>query len=206
MTVQMTVQMTAAKLCEQGGMIVETNEAVAAAAALLFTQFLAAGGAARLTVVTGSMIPFLRPGDRVVVQAVPPESLHIGDILLLTAQPRPLLHRLLAIHGAGSDAILRTKGDAARYCDEEIHMQQVIGRVTAIERSGKRLQCTPATRPGSSLNRLLVLLSLGGARAQTIRPTLLRRATTRSLRCALACAAAGAWRHSELLPGKPQLD
>lgn len=186
--------------CTRAGVTMATNETLAATAAALLAGILAAGGAAHLSVVTGSMTPFLQPGDRVVVRATSPERLRPGDILLVAAQPRPLLHRLLTIRREGSAAVLCTKGDAARRCDAALCAQQVLGRVVAIERSGRSLRCVGnyAQAP-SSVNRLLALLSLWCASIQGLRPPWLRRLATSVLRRAIIWVSAGAWFRSQTL-------
>jgi hypothetical protein len=161
----------------------------------LLTQRLAAGGAVRLTVRTGSMAPFLQPGDRVTVESAALPSLHRGDILLLAAGAQPLLHRLLGVRWECSQAILCTKGDAARCCDPPFSAAQLLGRVAAVARDGVCCSCGEsahhlAWRPGWCL----AALSYTHARTHALPLAPLRCVGAWLLRRCLAGVATAAWR------------
>jgi signal peptidase I len=97
-----------------------------------------------LRVVSSSMEPALRIGDR--VEIAPAGDLRIGDLILFRQDALLICHRLLRI----DDRCLHAKGDAVDGPPERILHSDVVGRVAAIVRGGSRLAVPPAPR-GSSL-------------------------------------------------------
>lgn len=68
-----------------------------------------------LTVLTGSMRPFARPGDLIVDRRVPLDKLRVGDVLTYQApiEGNPVIsHRIIEIVTPGLHPTVRTKGDA----------------------------------------------------------------------------------------------
>jgi len=90
-------------------------------------------GQLRLLVTSQSMSPILRPGDHVLVQAVLPETLQRGDLLVTQQEDGYLTHRLVAVDELG----WHTKGDRNRKADKPIGAQSIAGLVFAIERRGR---------------------------------------------------------------------
>jgi signal peptidase I len=177
-----------------------TGDLVAANLQPLLRQQLACG-AVRLTVRTGSMAPFLQPGDQVLVQAAAPTSLRRGDILLLATSTQPLLHRLLAVAWGSSGALLCTKGDAAPTCDPPFACSQLLGRVVAVERCGVHLPCGAATgRMGRWAGGCLAALSHAHARAHGGRVPRLGHAYVWLLRRGMVGLAAAAWWSPQFRP------
>jgi signal peptidase len=76
---------------------------------------------------TGSMTPYLRPGDAIVVRAA--GAYHVGDVV--TFRPAPgssavVTHRIVSVNGD----VIRTKGDANRTQDTwSISSRQIVGVV-----------------------------------------------------------------------------
>lgn len=107
-----------------------------------------------------SMYPHLKPGDRLVVKHVPPNSLRIGDIVI-TSLSNPgqfMAHRLIKIFPDGK---CLTKGDALLKTDtKRIELSRVEGKVTAILR-GPRL-ISLAAGPRARIRGVFVLLSRMG--------------------------------------------
>jgi signal peptidase len=68
-----------------------------------------------LAVESGSMEPVLYRGDLVVVRAVDPMTLQVGDIVIYnrTSNPNevPIVHRIIAIQDIGGELHFTTKGD-----------------------------------------------------------------------------------------------
>jgi signal peptidase len=93
----------------------------------------AAGTCFRLEVISGSMQPFLRPGDRVAVQHAAPKDLQIGDLVVARRQGEFITHRLVRI---GKNEYY-TKGDRSRYLDPPLSKDNMIGRVIEIDRPGR---------------------------------------------------------------------
>lgn len=75
----------------------------------------------RFTVIdTGSMRPALAPGDVAVLTPEPLAELRRGQIVAFHPPGEPrltVIHRVFAIHRAGSDTVIETKGDANNTTD-----------------------------------------------------------------------------------------
>lgn len=88
-----------------------------------------ARGGASLIIETGSMRPTIQPGDLVIVRAVQPETLNIGDIITYATQDKLITHRIIAFEGYGNDRRIITQGDANNSEDAPIQAAQVRGVV-----------------------------------------------------------------------------
>ena len=84
----------------------------------------------KLEVISPSMLPMLRPGDKIVVQNTGAESLEIGDVVIALRKGEFITHRLV---GLGSKDCY-TKGDNACYLDSPVKLESILGKVIAIER------------------------------------------------------------------------
>jgi signal peptidase I len=85
-----------------------------------------------------SMNPFIRDGDVVTVAPLRATGFCFGDIAAF-ADPeteRLVIHRVIGSQGD----LLLLKGDNAPVTDGLITMGQILGRVTRIERSGRRVR------------------------------------------------------------------
>ena len=96
---------------------------------------LASGAAIRFKARGLSMQPNLLDGDTVLVAPVPISDLKIGDVVLTEASQGLKLHRIVSID-CGKRQII-TRGDASR--ENDFPVENVLGRVVEIERSGRRL-------------------------------------------------------------------
>jgi signal peptidase I len=125
----------------------------------------------RLKVTSRSMSPLLQPGDHVLVQAVSPEFLERGDLLVTQRADGYLTHRLVAVNELG----WYTKGDRNRRVDAPISAQSITGLVVAVERRGRTrnirtrprilvsrfqgwlgwIETNSSSRPGTWLARLI---------------------------------------------------
>ena len=106
-----------------------------------------AAGPLRLPVVSDSMRPLLRAGDWIFVEAVTPALLQLGDIIVAQRGAELITHRLLARDGAG----WLTHGDNTRVLDRVVPAEEIVGRVSAIERGAQRLDLR--TRQWQTANR-----------------------------------------------------
>jgi hypothetical protein len=88
-------------------------------------EHLARGRALVVTTAGFSMWPLLRPGARVTIVGCAMSELRRGDVVLLAAEPSPVLHRVVALR---PDAVL-TKGDNARHTDGWSARDAVLGRL-----------------------------------------------------------------------------
>lgn len=108
----------------------KAGKSYAAVARDLAWELSESGQRLRLEVISRSMLPVLRPGDKIVVQNVGAESLGIGDVVIALRKGEFITHRLV---GLGSKECY-TKGDNARYLDPPVKLESILGKVIAIER------------------------------------------------------------------------
>lgn len=87
----------------------------------------------RLEVISRSMYPMLRPGDKVVVQEIQPEALRTGDLVVIRKQDEFITHRLV---GRVSNSYI-TKGDGWRHLDPPVLEDSILGAVVIIKRKDK---------------------------------------------------------------------
>ncbi len=88
-----------------------------------------------LPVLSGSMLPLLRIGDRVLVESVSPENIKFGDIIVFKDLDKLVVHRVIQKYNDGNKSFLQ-KGDNARIA-EIVMSENIIGRVTAVQRGTK---------------------------------------------------------------------
>jgi len=140
----------------------------------LFTQLLREFGEATIVLGGCSMIPALRPGDAVRVQA---GDIAIGDIVVFLRGDHLCAHRLLSV--ANGQAIAR--GDANRKLDDPFPVEQILGRVISLQRQGTHvhdLAYSPVlsfiVRNSSISRRVLLKLYQGRTRLKMLlRPELI---------------------------------
>lgn len=139
------------------------------------------GGAGLCLPVRGaSMLPTLRPGDRIVV--APCLGLpRPGQIVLRRDDAGLVAHRLVSVEMRDGRRIYRTQGDAERGLDAGCRREAILGRVVAFLRGGS-LQ--PIDESPAALRRALFRLAL---RRRV--PKLLRRAAVLLLALGAATAA-----------------
>lgn len=119
----------------------------------LGSQLLRQGGHLRIKARGGSMIPFIRDGDLVLVSPAEGSEVRVGDVICYREPPgRLFLHRVIR-REAGRFV---TKGDAL-VVSEVISQGQVLGKVVAIERRGRVRRLD--TGVARWRNRMIVLLS-----------------------------------------------
>lgn len=92
-------------------------------------------------VVSGSMIPTIRPGDR--LQIEPTNTPQAGDIVVFRHDGLFVCHRIERVEPGW----LVVRGDATHGPPERIGVRDVIGRVTAIRRDGIRLELQDGVNP-----------------------------------------------------------
>jgi signal peptidase I len=96
----------------------------------LLGQGLHSGNAIRLVVNGSSMLPLLRPGDAVWLEAIDPAALQPGDLVTIRQQNILLTHRLIVV-GPSS---WQTKGDNNRLADPPLGAEAILGRSVSLER------------------------------------------------------------------------
>lgn len=103
-------------------------------------EYLLKGDVCRFKVASESMRPLLRAGDTIVVEQWPAQDVHCGDILVFMSNGEICTHRCLRVFKTADRITYLTKGDAALQVDEIVDSDDLIGKVTVIERGPWRLQ------------------------------------------------------------------
>jgi signal peptidase I len=101
----------------------------------LFLDLLRESGRARLRVAGNSMLPTLRVGDTVVVEAMRDTTMRPAEIVVFVQGGVFCTHRVLK--SCGSYVI--TRGDANRHLDFPVSSEECLARVVAIERKGAQI-------------------------------------------------------------------
>ena len=117
------------------------------------TELLGRGITVRFQASGDSMYPSIRNGEHVHVAPVEPSSLRIGDVILARAQRGLTAHRLVKLAGGAAT----TRGDNAIGHDAAVPFNEILGRITHIERDGAMLKvpATPFRRNLLSLSQLI---------------------------------------------------
>ncbi len=102
----------------------------------LINTTLRSGVKVRMKIDGGSMHPWLRRGDTVLVGSADADQLMLGDILVIRQNNDILTHRLIAVNKYG----WLTKGDASPSPDEPVSQGEILGRVEMIERGNSNIQ------------------------------------------------------------------
>jgi hypothetical protein len=85
-----------------------------------------------------SMMPFIRPADRLTLVAAEPEQLKIGDVVLAEGQEgRLVAHRIVAERFIGAERWFVTRGDGCLQQDLPIPTSRIVGKVESVFRGGK---------------------------------------------------------------------
>jgi signal peptidase I len=96
-------------------------------------------GEARLAASGSSMLPTIRPGDVLEVHRESMAAVSIGDIVVFEREARLVTHRVVEKVLGPERTLLITRGDALRAADPPVTPEELLGRVTAILRGGRRL-------------------------------------------------------------------
>jgi len=88
-----------------------------------------------------SMRPFIRDGDFIVVSPIENSSIKTGDVVFcITTDNKVIVHRIIRKHEKDKDnrIIMFIKGDATFSSPEKVEIQNVLGKVAAVERNGRK--------------------------------------------------------------------
>jgi len=102
------------------------------------------------------MWPYLRTGDKVVVERVCSEDLRRGDIIVYQSGGRFVCHRLIRKLNRGSGFLLFSRGDASWSCPDTVTGDMLVGRVSAVIKNGKIKSLEGCSR--KLLNRAIVIV------------------------------------------------
>jgi signal peptidase I len=108
-------------------------------------------GEAHLPASGSSMLPTIRPGDVLEVHRESMGGISIGDVVVFEREARLVTHRVVEKLTKPERTLLITRGDALRAPDPPVSPEELLGRVTAILRGGRRLdpRLTPWARVAS---------------------------------------------------------
>ena len=104
----------------------------------------------------GSMKPFIWPGDTVDIDPSQDCTLKFGDIVLYKTSVKKdraatIIHRVVKIYHENGEPRIVTRGDASSKMDDPVTSEQVLGKVTAIQKGKLTLRLD---RPvGKAINR-----------------------------------------------------
>jgi len=117
----------------------------------LFLEVLQSFGEARLAVTGTSMLSAIWPGDILDVQRRSPAQIAPGEVVLFAREGRFFAHRVLEKVCRRERTLLVTRGDRLQDPDPLVSGEELLGRVTAVMRGGRRLepQLTPWDRAAS---------------------------------------------------------
>ena len=121
---------------------------------VLSKDILARGASLRFRARGNSMRPFIQDGDMLSIEPIEASRVQIGDVILFGQGGRVLAHRAIKRH-IENEGMLIVKGDSHLRPDRPVHPDQVLGKVTSIEREGELISLD---RGVSKLAGVLLLL------------------------------------------------
>lgn len=86
-----------------------------------------------------SMFPTLRPGDVGKVEKCLAEEVKAGDILVFKSNGKLIAHRLIRKKSDKGREVFITQGDNNSFFDQPFVNEELIGKITSFERSGKTI-------------------------------------------------------------------
>ncbi|HEV2722848.1 MAG TPA: S24/S26 family peptidase, partial [Thermoanaerobaculia bacterium] len=99
----------------------------------IIAELLARGHRARFTAVGDSMHPFIRSGQRLVVEPVDSRALRRGDVVLARLERGLTVHRVVRIETRGGEvAGIVTRGDNCPLDDSPFSPAQLVGRINPL--------------------------------------------------------------------------
>ena len=100
-----------------------------------------------------SMLPSIRPGDVLVIEAAGVSEIPVGAIILWRRGELLVAHRVVEqIASAEGRVKLVTRGDRQQQRDEPIGAEELLGRVTMIQRGARTI--LPGSRPSAGARLL----------------------------------------------------
>jgi hypothetical protein len=106
----------------------------------LLEALLGGGHSVRFRAPGSSMHPTIRNGEAITVVPIGRSPVRVGDVVLYRRGHAAIAHRVVRVRSSGRSVGFVLRGDAAYSCDRPIELAQVLGRVTAIERDGRRVR------------------------------------------------------------------
>ena len=106
-----------------------------------------------LRVYGASMLPWVRPGDVVVIHSASPDTVRCGDVVLFRRGDRLYVHRIVERRGLRGGARFLAKGDANPHADGIIGQEEILGRVLSLYRGNRLIDLDS---PGQLMLGLLI--------------------------------------------------
>ncbi len=106
----------------------------------LVLEVLKSSGQVRLALTGSSMLPSIWPGDIVEVRRQSVGEISPGDVVLCARRGGFSAHRVVEKVAGPERTVLITRGDALLAPDPPVAPEELLGRVTAILRGGRRLE------------------------------------------------------------------
>ena len=104
------------------------------------------GARNRLKIAGNSMLPLIKDGDSVLVEHGA-AGVRRGDIIVFRYGNDLAAHRVLRVYDDNTGPTFVTKGDSVLQLDPPLSAGEIVGRVLAVERSGRHLSLdTPVWR------------------------------------------------------------
>jgi hypothetical protein len=111
-----------------------------------------------------SMWPFLKPGDKLIVEKIFASSLSAGDVILYRLNNQVVCHRLIKKIKTSGSCVLSCRGDASVFASERVDGQMLLGRVMGVVDGDKVINIT--SLPHRILNK--IMLAAGPLRALVV--------------------------------------
>jgi hypothetical protein len=106
----------------------------------LFLEILKSSGQAKLAVTGTSMLSSIWPDDILEVHRQNAAQVRPGDVVLFERDGRLSAHRVVRKVAGPEGTLLITRGDGLRAPDSPVSPEELLGRVTAILRGGRRIE------------------------------------------------------------------
>jgi hypothetical protein len=124
----------------------------------LVARALRATGSVRFRALGGSMWPWVRPGDTLLIVSETPGRLRVGEVVLVWRAGAFCAHRVVGTVRKAGQLSLVTQGDAFPEPDLPVLGDEVLGRVVAIKRGRRWIKLTGL--PHRLLGRIQAALSV----------------------------------------------
>jgi signal peptidase I len=116
------------------------NEQRTSAVQQLFLEVLQSSGQAKLAVTGSSMLCSIWPGDILEVHRQSMAEISPGEVVLFARHGGFSAHRVVEKVGGPERTLLITRGDHLSQPDSPVSPEELLGRVTAILRGGRRIE------------------------------------------------------------------
>lgn len=116
-------------------------------------EVLCNSGILRLKVSGWSMLPTIWPGDVLIVERATGKQISEGDVILFGRDRRLFAHRVVTIPAAHGGFL--TRGDAMQAPDPIVEESELLGKVSFIERGGKRIAPSKPRRSERTISAMV---------------------------------------------------